>query len=689
MLELCSGAYPQDAAHLALRCLLMWARDPGALAALDEATNVRWYLNQLVGAGAVEAGTGPPSEGAQSTPGGPGEPGSTSGSTGSRVASAGNEAPMRLLPVDLSAGPALLLLHAVQAASGSSASGSSVGSTAAAPPQHAGPIAAPAAAALGLQAKQAQGMEAAAGGASLMVPGMADEGGAIETIVKSDPGMADSLGWWRAAASALLVDCEHLPWLRAQDIALLLQRLVIVAWRAGPGPGPGQITQDAPEALWAALPAGSTFGATGVISPVAGSGQAGFPGWPPLPLEQLPWAPLDVGLATGVCPGEASPARSRPPPSPPAMALASHGLAALLGHAAWCSGHAHQGMGSLGQATSSHGRLVVGLSPDLELPAASAEVAAAPRTGRMPVPLYHHPAVLVAAAAAASTATASQAVQAGTGLQLMVPADAAGLHGNRSSNSTTSRAATQGHQGQLHAAQLHGLTHVTAQLIDAVCAGLGMGNALGGSRQQQAGVGVGWGTATGGDAFVALVGSLLMGPSVGSQASSQGPQASSPAPAAFSQAVEFLAGLSRSPAAPYLWPALGAHHLGSTDLPRAALCTALGWVLSTCEPRLSAALGGPQGLGMTLVMHAAVKWLGFGGSCVPGLAGGLAFCGLLPAAEVVKATALALTLGPDYLVYLAAAVSKICREKHISLSLSLSLTLCMPSRSLIACVLGC
>ncbi len=55
-------------------------------------------------------------------------------------------------------------------------------------------------------------------------------------------------------------------------------------------------------------------------------------------------------------------------------------------------------------------------------------------------------------------------------------------------------------------------------------------------------------------------------------------------------------------------------------------------------------------------MQRAARWWGLGGSCAPGPAGGLACCGLLPGRDALKLLVLAMVQGPDWLVYLAAAV---------------------------------
>jgi len=66
-----------------------------------------------------------------------------------------------------------------------------------------------------------------------------------------------------------------------------------------------------------------------------------------------------------------------------------------------------------------------------------------------------------------------------------------------------------------------------------------------------------------------------------------------------------------------------------------------------------------DGLGLASLLHAAARWMGgtAGEEGAPGKGtSGLAFSGYLPSEDVLQLLVMQLTLGPDYLVYAAAAV---------------------------------
>lgn len=104
--------------------------------------------------------------------------------------------------------------------------------------------------------------------------------------------------------------------------------------------------------------------------------------------------------------------------------------------------------------------------------------------------------------------------------------------------------------------------------------------------------------------------------------------------------VDLLADLTKSPAAAYWWPWFGTTSQG--DVPRLALCTALQVVLEAAEPSLWGACMAAE----YHPCHAASRWLD---AC---------FFSFLPPAEASKAMALAIGLGPDYLVYCCVAMLK-------------------------------
>ncbi len=153
---------PLVALHLLSTC----GSHPAALAQLDAATNVQWYLHHLLQCAAA---------------GGTDNPGDT------------HALPP---PGDLVGAVAPALLRRLRAAAPAGGQQGGGGLAAMWPAPHGG----------------------------------AWPEGAISSCVKADVGMADALGWMRTAAGALQADVLHGAPLDARALGLMLQRCVLVAW---------------------------------------------------------------------------------------------------------------------------------------------------------------------------------------------------------------------------------------------------------------------------------------------------------------------------------------------------------------------------------------------------------------------------------------------------------------------------
>ncbi|KAL6757917.1 hypothetical protein V8C86DRAFT_2613066 [Haematococcus lacustris] len=713
------GVLPQDRALIALRCLALFSRHPAALQLLDQYTNAAWYLEQMVQAGCVPVDPARPQTVAV-----PGDPGVMPPPD---VQATGNGA--RMLVVDATAGCALHLLSCLRRARTAHAALR----PSPAPPPHPKHHRAqtPLAGVQHQQAAMSQSVTPSVSSALVVLSGGSltgftgraahgTPGGALREIVHRDSGMRDAAAWWASAASAVKSDAALLPGLPGDAVALLLQRLLLLAWSSQQVVRAGVV-----EALWSSaaysapkggpapglpgaslgLSSGSWGQGLNARAPSFSSGKAGGRlegrlAWDPLQLPEVPGTagpPSSSALATVM----ATLASLQPCP-PPSHHSPSHSLISSPGPCPPPAGPYPTAL------TSSHllcsplhepQHELLGVLPDVELPAAASAATAAHAASmhlRMleggerallppPLPaLQHHPAVIAAVQEAVAASwgeggAIGSAVLSGwadcLGQHLVLPpspscpnqsagqqlSSQAAEHASAAAGSGRDRGfdgAARGVSAQPEA-EVQGLAvfvdHVWAHIAAIQCQANPRAPAAPAASQPQlqpqppgmrpSSPGAVLLHAAGGDACLVLLGVLLGAgrPCAGRQAG---------------QATALVAALSASPAAAFVWPAFGAVVLGGADLPRAVLCTAVLHVLKVQESELLAALGGPAGLGTGLVLHLAARWLGFGGSCAPGHAAGLAFAGILSAVDVLKVFVLALTAGPDWLVYVAVAVLK-------------------------------
>jgi hypothetical protein len=281
------GLHAHDAAHVALRCLYTWVTNPAALLALESSTHAVWFLKQLIQASCVDLesvahSAVPPTQQRQQNPPeaqqgthASSQQASSSAATGSGTTAAA--ATPHVVVMDMNAGPALHLLasisHSSQVLSAlnsdpmQGALGSLLFSTAS---NNSGspPI-------------TSTWME------SVFLPepsaGRAGPPSAITEAVQSDPGMQDPLSWLSSASAAICSDVTHLPALPQADLALLLQRLVLVAW---PSPEAGQDQQGV--GLWATAGyKASNSSSRADVSKASAATSLPCPPWPRLDLGQI------------------------------------------------------------------------------------------------------------------------------------------------------------------------------------------------------------------------------------------------------------------------------------------------------------------------------------------------------------------------------------------------------------------